>query len=251
MPIQKTEAVVLKSIKLGETSKIVTTYTRQFGIEKLVAKGSRGAKSRYCGSLEPLNFVNMLFYLKPNRDLQFLSEVDIIQAFSSIRKDLKKTAYALAICEILVKTQLPGEPNQKLFENTTQALNAIDATSYSPFTVFLAFQFKFLDLAGFSPNITSCRICHRQVLDETVVFDPANGGFFCSDCSGDGIGISLSGKVLRFFNWLRKSSLTEVARYDIPNEILLDAEKVLTAYTNFHLEDLGRLKSLDFLLQVQ
>jgi DNA repair protein RecO (recombination protein O) len=247
MPTQKTEAVVLKSIKLGETSKIVTTYTLRFGIEQVVAKGSRGTKSRYWGCLEPLNYVNMQFYLKPNRDLQFLSDVDIIQPFSCIRKDLTKTAYALAICEMLLKTQLPGEPNAALFNLSVQALNAIDTTPNSPFTIFLGFQLKFLDLAGFNPEISSCLTCHRKVTNELVVFDPANGGFICTGCATHRTGVVLSARGLRFLNWLRKSALTEMTQYNLPPDILTEAEKVLAAYIHFHLEDLGHLKALDFL----
>ncbi|MCU0646328.1 MAG: recombination protein O N-terminal domain-containing protein [bacterium] len=50
MPLQKTEAVVLKTQRSGETSKIVTLYSPKFGKIKAVAKGSRGLKSRFFGS---------------------------------------------------------------------------------------------------------------------------------------------------------------------------------------------------------
>jgi len=247
MSIQKTEAVVLKSIKLGETSKIITAYTRQFGMEQVVAKGSRGAKSRYWGCLEPLNWVNLQFYLKPNRELQFLSEVDIIQSFPAIRKDLNKTAYALAICEMLIKTQLPGEPNPELFNLLVHAVSAIETTPNSPFTVFLGFQLKFLDLAGLSPEIADCLTCHRKVVNEDVLFDPANGGLVCSDCASHQTGLRLSARSLRFLNWLRRSPFTELIGYKLPPEILTETEKVLMAYIQFHLDNLRQLKALDFL----
>ena len=53
MAIVQTDALVLRSHRLGETSLIVTLFTRDFGLLRCVAKGARGPKSRFGASLEP------------------------------------------------------------------------------------------------------------------------------------------------------------------------------------------------------
>ncbi len=47
MPLQKTDGLILRSIPLGETSKILTIYSKDFGKVSIIAKGARSARSRY------------------------------------------------------------------------------------------------------------------------------------------------------------------------------------------------------------
>jgi DNA repair protein RecO (recombination protein O) len=251
MAIKKTEAIVLKSIKLGETSKIVTVYSRNSGIIKIIAKGSRSYKSRHWGCLEPLNYILLHYYEKPNRDLHFLSQVDIIQSFGEIRKDLNKTAFALAICEILIKTQYPAEASFVLFKEVTDTFLAINGTKFSPTNNFLGFQLRFIDLAGFNPDLQQCLNCHRIVENEDVYFNSAAGGILCGNCVLHETSVFISARGLRYLNWLRKSSQAEISRYQIPDAILQESEKALLAFMNFHIEGLGKLNALDFMLRIR
>lgn len=250
MAIHKTEAFVLKSTKLGETSKIITFYTRQFGLEKMVAKGARGGKSRFFGTLEPLNHLFIIFYLKANRDLQFLSQAEIINPFTKIRKDLRQTTYALAICEMLFKTQLPAEPNFLLFNLVSDAFSAINQTKYSPLNIFLGFQLKFLDIAGVNPDFNNCLGCRREVVDEPVIFKVDSGGIICRQCANHAEGLAISAKGLRYLKWLRAHSMAEISQYSIPTELLNLARKSLADYIDCHIDGLKKLKALEFLSQI-
>jgi len=251
MAINKTDALILKSIKLRETSKILTLFTRQFGLEKLVAKGARSFKSHYYGSLEPLNHVNIVFYHKPNRDLQLLHQADIIHSFPGIRQNLNKTAHALAICEIILKTQFAAEPNERLFQLILGTFLAINQTPFSPFLNYLAFELKMLDLTGLNPNLSHCFICKKEINNQSVKFEPAGGGIVCEHCIAHENGLSLSNKGLRFLNWLREQAQTEICQHQIPITILHEADKILSAYMDYHLEDFGPLKAMDFILRIQ
>ena len=50
--IVKTEAIVLRGRKQGDTSKLATLYTRDFGKIDVIAKGAREQKSKFGGALE-------------------------------------------------------------------------------------------------------------------------------------------------------------------------------------------------------
>ena len=69
MPTQKTQAIVIRSHPLGEVHKIIRFYTVEFGKVSAVAHGSRRLKSRFGGSLELLNYGNLVFFEYPNKDL--------------------------------------------------------------------------------------------------------------------------------------------------------------------------------------
>ena len=70
--IVKTDAIVLKSMRFRETSKIVTFYTRRYGKIAAVAKGARETKNKFGAALEPMTGVNLVFYKKEQRDLQLV-----------------------------------------------------------------------------------------------------------------------------------------------------------------------------------
>ncbi|MCI0513729.1 DNA repair protein RecO [candidate division KSB1 bacterium] len=251
MALQTTEAVVLRNIRLGETSKILTLYTRHLGIEKVVAKGSRSIKSRYWGALEPLNHIQIVFYHHSQRELQLLSQADIVQTFSDVRQDLRKTAYALAVGEILMRTQFQGESNFQLFHLLVDTLSAMNASAWLPVSTFLGFQVKFLDLTGVSPNLNQCLICQRTIERAPVGFDFEGGGIVCQSCRPFQGKTLLSDKGLRFLRWLRSTTLVEICRHPIPPAILNEAEKILALYSNYHLEGLHHLRSLEFLTRIE
>ena len=95
MALIKTEAVVLRTRKQGETSKILSLYTKNFGKISVIAKGARSIKSKYLGALETLNYISIIIYRKEQRSLQYLREADIIHSFPDIHAQLGKMAWLL------------------------------------------------------------------------------------------------------------------------------------------------------------
>ena len=126
MALSKTEAIILKSQKQGETTKILTCYTKAFGKIKVIAKGARTSKSRFWGNLEPLNHVVIVFYRKENRDLQFLSQVDILKSFLHIRSELGRTSLAMLACEWINLSEVGEEANVKMFNLLYETLNGLN-----------------------------------------------------------------------------------------------------------------------------
>ena len=53
MPLRETEAIILRTYRLGEADKIASLFTRQLGRLRAVAAGAQRPKSRYGGTLEP------------------------------------------------------------------------------------------------------------------------------------------------------------------------------------------------------
>src|SRR6266480_185007 len=58
----ETEAVVLRSIRLGEADRVLHLYTQRRGRVGAVAKGVRRVRSRFGGRLEPLSRVQLVLH---------------------------------------------------------------------------------------------------------------------------------------------------------------------------------------------
>ncbi|MEE3195064.1 MAG: DNA repair protein RecO [Candidatus Poribacteria bacterium] len=77
MAVQKTEAIVIRSYPLSDSSKILTFYTKEFGKVRAVAKGAKHTKSKFRGNVELLNHGWLVLFEKPNRARQTVNEVDL------------------------------------------------------------------------------------------------------------------------------------------------------------------------------
>jgi len=116
MPIVKTEAFILKSFRYGDTSKIVTLFTKDFGKINTIVKGVRNYKSRLCGVLESMNYINTIIYLKENRDLHLLTNAEYKKSFSNILNDFDKLQASFRIIEMLNKSVVENEINTSIFD---------------------------------------------------------------------------------------------------------------------------------------
>ena len=70
----KTDAIVLRTRRMGETSKLVTLFTEGHGKLKVTAKGARRPKSKFAGCFETTWQVHIVCSMRDDRDLHTLSD---------------------------------------------------------------------------------------------------------------------------------------------------------------------------------
>ena len=246
MSIKKTEAIVLRSIKQGETRKILFLYSRAFGKIKVIAKGARSAKSRYGGTLEPLNYISVVYYEKETRDLQFLSSADLIQSFERVLGDVNKIALAMAVCELINKLEMAGESNFLMFKHLLAALQGIDQ-SEQPLHVFRGFQVRLFDLLGFKPNFDNCLNCGQQ-RNSRCYFSLNRGGFICDNCIDQtATGMIMSAQCVMMLRKLQSTALTHLGTLAESDSVWHEVDTFLYRFLRYHTEGLGELNSLRFL----
>lgn len=108
------KGIVLAKTNYSEADRILIVYTRDFGKIHLIAKGVRKPKSRKRGSLEVFSLIN--FSANKGKGLDFLTEVETIESYRKIRKDLKKLSLAYYFMEVIGRITKEEEENKKLFD---------------------------------------------------------------------------------------------------------------------------------------
>jgi DNA repair protein RecO (recombination protein O) len=250
MPLQKTEAIVLKSQKQGETSKILTLYTRAFGKLKMIAKGARSIRSRFGASLEPSSYISIVFYEKENRELQFLSQAEIIETFPKILKNLERTTLAMAVCELVNRLEIGTSRNPTLFRLIVETLRGIDSAAEKPINCLWAFQVKICGILGFRPNLSTCFKCGDRLASE-VVFDIPHGGYFCRNCrGGKSPGIILEKEALAALRAFQHTPLANLNGYLTSTTAQQQVDDFLLAYIKYHVEGFVELKTMKFLKRI-
>jgi DNA repair protein RecO (recombination protein O) len=109
----KDEAIVLARRNFSEADRILSVYSQNHGRLSLIAKGVRRPQSRKRGHLEVFNRIK--FQAARARNLDVITEAEVIDDFSEIREDLKKVSLAYYFMEVVGRTTHEEEPNPGLY----------------------------------------------------------------------------------------------------------------------------------------
>lgn len=147
----KTEGVVLKRSNFGEADRIITLYTKHYGKITGLAKGIRKLTSRKRGALEIFNQVT--FFAAKSKGMEIITEAEVLNSFSSWRKDLKKVAVAYELCEMVDKLTAEGTEQPEVYELLVTALNRLGRISREELpAVIEEFAGSLLKQLGFWPK---------------------------------------------------------------------------------------------------
>ena len=170
MPLRETEAIVLRTYRLGEADKIASLFTRQLGRLRAVARGALRPKSRYGGTLEPLSYVRLWIFERENRDLLHLNSVEIIESFFDMQKDYRVQLAAQYLAEVGERLLPEREVNERIFRLLLAVLRALKHSGEVN-RPLLYFDYWMVRLGGFLPDFETCSACGRALGEE--------GGYYC------------------------------------------------------------------------
>lgn len=158
------EGIILGRKNYGEADRILSVYSKDHGRLSLMAKGIRRPKSRKRGHLEIFSLLN--FQATTGHGIDLMTEADISDDFSEIRKSLPKVSLAYYFMEVIGKITHENEKNQELFDLILDSLNKLKGETKLK-TLRFDFIQKLLTLMGYWPEgkvLTS----PDEVLEEVI-----------------------------------------------------------------------------------
>jgi DNA repair protein RecO (recombination protein O) len=224
--IYREVGIVLRTMRLGESDKIVTIVTRGRGKVRAVAKGVRKTKSRFGGRLEPLTHVALQLY--EGRNLDTITQVETIDHFKAIREDLDRLTQATTMLEVVDAIVQEGEENPRLHQMLLGALRTLEAQP-SPLVV-PAFFWKLLAQEGYRPILDRCASCGS--VEDLVAFDLNEGGTLCRNCAR---GTRLTPEALGLLRRILGGDLVSVLA-EAPTQAGYEVEHLATRALEHHLE---------------
>lgn len=130
--IAKTKGIVLRSVKYGETSLIVTVFTETFGLQSYLVNGVRTATKKgtpKAALFQPAAILDLVAYHNQFINLQRLREFKWDFLYQHVLSDVQKNAVALFMVELLSKCLKQPEANAELFYFAEDALKHLDEAS--------------------------------------------------------------------------------------------------------------------------
>lgn len=183
MPPIASDALVLRTFKLGETSRIVVLLTRERGKLRAVARGARGPRSRYQSALEPLSEVRVGLHGKQGAELLRLGQCELIRsAFPAGSRGLESALALSYFAELLDAFAPEGEADDAVYR---LAIAVVRAAEDGAPTMVLARYLEawLLRLAGIYPPLGRCAACDRPLPEpQPLWYHLGAHGFVCAGC---------------------------------------------------------------------
>ena len=242
--LNKTKAIVLKTVRYGETSLIATMYTELFGIQSFMINGVRSNARSAAGKaslVQPAAILVLVMYHNDKKNLQRIKEFRWSFLYQDLFYNVIKNSIALFMVELLQKTLKEPEVNTELFYFIEDAFLHLDASNDTVMANYpLFFSLHLTSFYGFRFSDTWSE--SRTILD-------LQEGEFVSEIPQHPYFIDGN---LSFIT----SQLLKVQLPAELNEIRLNKETrraLLQAYQSFyalHIADFGTMKTIPVLQEV-
>ncbi|MDJ0623649.1 MAG: DNA repair protein RecO [Desulfocapsaceae bacterium] len=179
---RETTAIVLNSRDHGESDKIITFYTRDFGKITGIAKGANKSKKRFLNKLELFSHLALSYQQKTHSSLVFVIEAELHSSFIEIRSNIESYVAATLIREVLLLATVEGEGDLKVFNLLHWALQSL-ADQRSDLEICTVFLLRLFDTLGYRPDFSHCCRCGNTFdVAEQYSFLQVGAGLVCSRC---------------------------------------------------------------------
>jgi len=233
----KATGINLKSMPLGESDRLLTILTKEYGLIKAVAGGSRKHHSGMAG--RSLVFVVNQLVITRRRSLDHIKQADTIALFRHLPQDLGKLTSAQYLAELALAQALAEQPQEELFLVLWEHLNRLDRAPRDQVLPCLVHGiYHLLVTAGFAPNVHQCCLSRQPIRDRQAGFSVVAGGLVALDQTS-----LWDVKISHFLNPREVRAMQELGETDLspqviamPTEVWLTVEKVLRACTQYHFD---------------
>jgi DNA repair protein RecO (recombination protein O) len=242
MPLEQSEAFILRAFNVGEQDKIVVFYSKNKGIVKGIAKGARKFGNRFGSGLEPLSHVNLRYYEKEHKDLVVLNNCDLIESHFELQQDVEITFMLSYFSELIEEFSPSRSQDDTLFRLLDSVLKALKGGG-KPNMVGAYFEAWILKINGFLPNFIKCRKC-RQEIAESAWLSSRKEGVYCDRCAfqkKDEMPPGMNG----FLDWIKKNPPPHGEELSYSDEELKRIRATLQSIIVYHMEKVP--KSLKFI----
>ena len=166
MPVFSTPAILLRRLDYGDFDLILTFLSLERGKISLIAKSAKKSTKRFAGILELFSLMEVVAGTGKGRGLAVLQEAALKSPFSTIRNDIRKTAYASYWCELLYKWVEENQKQAPLYYLLKHVLSQLDGGAPAAAEISIFFQMRLLNISGHGPSLRQCGRCRKNL--ETI-----------------------------------------------------------------------------------
>ncbi|MHC5025406.1 MAG: DNA repair protein RecO [Planctomycetota bacterium] len=170
-------AICIRHWDFSETSQTVSLLTREHGILRGLAKGSRREKGDFSGGIDLLTCGQVMAIVKPSGAMATLTQWHLHEMFPALRSNLSANRAGWYLADLVHHMLTDQDPHPHVHDALIEALRGLDA-DHGPAPAVLRFQWRLLCECGYQPEV-DVDAETRAAIDEsasTLAFSPTAGG---------------------------------------------------------------------------
>jgi DNA repair protein RecO (recombination protein O) len=175
----RTPGFILKKTDKGESDRVFTVYTEEFGKLELLAKAERKITSKLRGGLEVFCLSEIEFI--QGKKQKTLTDAVLLNNFKEFKKDFRVLGVLFKMAEVsdsLIREAEAEEKIWQLFKEVFQKLK-----DHKPELVYYYFFWNLVSFLGYQPELHHCVSCKKKLSPEAIYFHPKESSFVCRACN--------------------------------------------------------------------
>lgn len=182
MPLEKTDALVIRLADWSESSRVVTLFTRDFGRISALARGVKRFRSSFEAALDLLSESRIVFLRKSSSSLDILTESQLISRFQPSSRSLTSLYGGYYVAELLAGLCEEYDPHPRLYQIAIDTLRRLESDADAR-PAILRFELVILRESGHLPEFEACLVCGAPVADDRrFAYWVSQGGLICTTC---------------------------------------------------------------------
>lgn len=235
--IVSTKAIVIHSLKFGDTSLIVKLYTQTDGIKSYLIKGAFSNKSKFKAAyFQPLTLLDIEASHNNKGTLNSLKEVRVHYHYQTIPTNIVKQTILIFLAEILNSSLVEDGNQETLFEYLITALTWLD-THDKTSNFHLLFLLNLSKYLGFYPETK---------MNGANYFDLSEGKF----SNNLTVGEVINNDDLKLFKSLLGTNFDSIDELKLNSQIRQQLLNILIHYYEIHISGFKKPKSLPILKSI-
>ncbi len=237
-----TEALVIKEMNVGESDRLVTLFTRDYGIIRAFASGAKSIKSKKGAATALLTYSS--FTILKKKDTYKIYEATPIRLFFGAGSDIEVLSLAQYFCELSGVLVSSGVPDGEFLRLILNSLHFLTKEKRYPPLIKAITELRASALSGFMPDLVACDGCGKFE-DDIMYFDISGGRLLCGDCKIEGARlIPIDRTILTSLRHIVYSEFKKLYSFTIPNESAKRLSDITGEYITLQTDH--RFGTLDF-----
>lgn len=208
-----TQGLVIKEMIVGESDRLVTLFTREFGVIKAFASGAKSIKSKK-GSATSLLTYSSFTILRKKESLR-IYEATPITTFFEMGTDVLALSLAQYFCELASEFSVEGTSNDELFRLILNSLHFLTKEKRDPFLIKTITELRAAVISGYSPNLIACEEC-GAFEEDIMYFNIEEGSITCKNCHHSGSQVAIDRTMLSALRHIVYSEFKNLYSFNIP-----------------------------------
>lgn len=233
---------MIKEMSVGENDRLVTLFTRDYGIIRAFSAGAKSIKSKKGTATSLLTYGS--FTILKKKETYKIYEATPVRLFFGVGSEIDVLSLAQYFCELCGVLVASGIPDGEFLRLILNSLHFLTKEKRYPPLIKAITELRAAALAGYMPNLVACGGCGKFE-DDIMYFDVRDGKLFCAECKSQTGGlIPLDRTILSAMRHIVYSEFSRLYSFTVPEESADKLSEITGKYITIQTDH--RFAALDF-----